>query len=199
MKTLKLILLSIYVLVFASCGPKVRTTNPGDTPVQKYKTFAFLPNTNSKESESASYDKGDINTLVLNAISENLEQEGYKLDRSQPDLLVLISTETDTKLATNKNALYATYPYTNGITDIAPYYEPYYYYNYADYSNIIGYNYNTYTYEKGTLVIRLVERQTKESVWKGVASKPIYNETEKRAISKMVDDIFKKFPEDRLE
>ncbi len=194
MKTLKITTLIAAVLFFAGCGPKVTTTNPESTNVENYKTFAFLPNTNA-DANNADYDNEDVNTIVLNAISENLEDEGYRLDRSQPDLLVLVSTKTDAELAASKDALYATYPYTAGINTIAPYYEPYYYYNYGNYSNIIGYNYDTYTYKKGTLVIRLVDRQTKETVWKGVATDPIYNETTKRAIARMVDDVFEEFPE----
>lgn len=193
MKTLKTTIMMM-VFTWIGCGPRVTTTNPNDTDVDNYQTFAFLPNTNA-EVDNKSYNDEDVNTMVLNAINKNLADEGYRLDRSQPDLLVLVSTKTDSELAADSNAVYATYPYATGVTTVAPYYEPYYFYNYAGYSNIIGYNYDTYTYKQGTLVVRLIDRQTKETVWKGVATDPIYNQTTKKAITKMVDDIFEEFPE----
>lgn len=194
MKILKMTMIIMMVFTWVGCGPRVTTTNPDDTNVDNYQTFAFLPNTNA-EVDNRSYNDEDVNTMVLNAINENLTDEGYRLDRSQPDLLVLVSTKTDSELATDRDAVYATYPYATGVTTVAPYYEPYYFYNYSGYSNIIGYDYDTYTYEQGTLVVRLVDRQTKETVWKGVATDPIYNETTRRAITQMVDDIFEEFPE----
>ncbi|WP_159039962.1 DUF4136 domain-containing protein [Christiangramia fulva] len=193
MKTLKITLIIMIVITFFGCGPRVTTKNPANTNLENYETFAFLPNTNAKV-ENKAYSKEDVNSMVINAISENLKEEGYRLDRSKPDLLVLVSTKTDAELATDTDAIYATYPYTTGISTVAPYYDPYYYYGYADYSNIIGYNYDVYNYKQGTLVIRLVDRQTKETVWKGVAKDAIYNETTKRGITKMVDDIFEEFP-----
>lgn len=194
MKILKTMMILLIVSTWIGCGPRVTTTNPNDTDLDNYQTFAFLPNTNAEVNNSNSNSTEDVNTMVLNAINKNLKEEGYRLDRSQPDLLVLVSTKTDSELATDRDAAYATYPYTTGITTVAPYYEPYYFYNYTGYSNIVGYDYDTYTYEQGTLVIRLVDRQTKDTVWKGVATDPIYNQTTKRAITQMVDDIFAEFP-----
>ncbi len=193
MKTIKTILLfSILILIF-SCGPRVTTTNPAGTNLSNYDTFAYLPNTNA-EVEGMSYNDENINQGIVEAVRTNLRQEGFELERNNPDLLVLLSTATDREIATSTDPVYATYPYTAGITSVSPYYGSNYYYGYGGYNNVIGYDTDTYAYKEGTLVINLIDRQTKNTVWKGVATDAIYDQTSPDAIQKMVNDIFQEFP-----
>ncbi len=193
MKFINSLFSSLLMLVLISCGPKVSTVKPMDRDLSKYDTFAYLPNTNEEVPER-SYNDEEVNTFILESINKNLREEGYQLDREDPDLLVLVSTKIDTELAVDTDPIYTTYPYTAGIGTIPPYYEPYYYPGYNNYVNIVGYDTDTYAYEEGTLIVQLVDSDTKNTVWKGVATDPIFEENSLTAIQDMVDDIFEEYP-----
>lgn len=191
MKALKTMLIfSILILLF-SCGPSVRTVNPDSTNLSNYNSFAYLPNTNA---EVQGYNNKNINQAIVEAVRTNLIQEGFELDRDKPDLLVLISTATDIEVAATADPVYATYPYTAGVTTVAPYYDPYYYYGYGAFNNFVGYDLDTYAYKEGALVIHLIDRQTKNTVWKAIATNKVYDQTSPDAVKRMVDDIFERFP-----
>ena len=196
MKTLKILFIfSILIMVFG-CGPRVKTVNPDATNLSNYETFAYLPNTNV-EVEGKSYNDKGVNEAIVEAVRLNLRQEGFEIDRNNPDLLVLISTATDMEVAATTDPVYATYPYTAGVTTVSPFYDPYYYYGFNTFNNVVGYDLDTYAYKEGTLVIHLIDRQTRNTVWKGIATNNIYDQTSPNAIRRMVDDIFEKFPDKR--
>ncbi len=193
MKAIKTILLLAVVMMIFGCGPRVRTVNPDTNNLSNYETFAYLPNTNAQV-EGMSYNNENVNRSIVEAVRANLRQEGFELERNNPDLLVLISTATDREIATTTDPVYATYPYTGGIGTVSPFYEPYYYRGYGTFTNFAGYDIDTYAYKEGTLVVHLIDRKTKNTVWKGVATDAIYNQTSPDAIRSMVNDIFQEFP-----
>ncbi|MUP47154.1 DUF4136 domain-containing protein [Gramella sp. BOM4] len=193
MKSLNLMMLFILIMAVTSCGLRVDTSQPTDVDLDKYDSFAYLPNTNAQV-ENRNYNDEEVNATIVDAINKNLKQEGYELDRQNPDLLVLVSTKVDQEVATDVDPVYATYPYSYGVSAINPYYEPYYYYGYTNYNNVVGYNTDTYAYDEGTLVVQLVDSDTKNTVWRGVASNDIYNQTTVGGIQDMVNDIFEKYP-----
>lgn len=193
MKTIKTILIFSVLILVLSCGPRVRTVNPDATNLSNFETFAYLPNTNANV-EGQSYNDENVNREIVEAVRTNLRQKGFEIERNNPDLLVLISTATDTEVATTTDPVYATYPYSAGVTTVSPYYNPYYYSGYGTFNNFRGYDLDTYAYKQGTLVIHLIDRQTKNTVWKGVAKDAIYDQTSPDAIQKMVNDIFQEFP-----
>ncbi|MDT0691595.1 DUF4136 domain-containing protein [Salegentibacter sp. F188] len=164
-----------------------------DTDLSKYETFAYLPNSNV-EAPGKNYNDEDVNTLVIETINENMKQAGYTLDRDNPDLLVLVSTRTNTETETTADPMYARYPYTGAATTVSPFYNNYYYRGYNNYSGVIGYNTDTYTYEEGTVVVDLVDRETKETVWKGISSENLYDETTTGAMRDLVNQIFDEYP-----
>jgi len=171
----------------------VSTAKTTNKDLSVYDTFAYLPNTDI-DMPDASFDDQSVNEAVLMAINSNLRQAGYTLNQENPDLLVLIRTETDTEVATTTNPVYAAYPYNTGMMMISPFYGPYYYSGYAGYNNIIGYDRDTYRYKEGTVVIHLVDRKTRNTVWKGVASESLYDQTSTEAIQDLVNAIFEEYP-----
>ncbi|MHA7057621.1 DUF4136 domain-containing protein [Aquimarina sp. M1] len=184
-----LFFVSIFIL---SCGPAVQTVNKSDKNLKKYNSFAYLPNSNVG-AKNLGYDDETIGMSVIKSVNENMKKSGYVLDRDNPDLLVLIRTKTDVEKVTDTDPVYATYPYTSSIP-VSPYYEPYYYNTYNQYNKIIGYDTDVYKYKEGTLMVDLVDRKTKEIVWRGTASDEIYSNNNSKAISQYVDDIFEEFP-----
>ncbi|MDX1653391.1 MAG: DUF4136 domain-containing protein [Brumimicrobium sp.] len=198
MKRLKILSFATILALLTACATNVYTVNPSNNDLSKYESFAYLPNTNI-ELEGRNYTDTMINRAVVESVKMNLQEHGMELDRDKPDLLVLISTSTDVEIAADTDPVYATYPYHYGIGAVSPFYDPYYYYGYHNYSRIVGYNTTTYSYKEGTLVIDLIDRETKQTVWKGVASREIYDQPSSQAIQKMVDDIFDEFPVEKSE
>jgi len=191
-KTAILMILMISMLLM-SCGPRVSTAKTTNVDLSNYDTFAYLPNANINV-EGMQLSSEDVSRAVIEAVNTNLRQAGYELDRQNPDLLVLISTETDTEVATTTDPLYATYPYTTGVTTVSPFYDRFYYSGYAGYNNFVGYDVDTYTYEEGTVVINLVDRETRNTVWKGVASESVAGQADTQEIRELVNAIFEEYP-----
>jgi len=176
-----------------SCGPAVTTTKPTNDNLNKYSTFSYLPNSAIEMPDQAYNDT--INTLVIQQINDRMMDAGYKLDRSQPDLLVLVSTKVDQKTETQSEPVYARYGYYNrpGLR-INPYYNNYYYRGYANVPTVVGYDTDTYNYKDGTLIIQLVDRESNETVWKGISSTSIYDSSDTIALANLVDVIFEEYP-----
>ncbi|MDT0649815.1 DUF4136 domain-containing protein [Autumnicola edwardsiae] len=194
MKAMKSILFCSILIMVLSCGPRVQTVKPMDTDLSKYSTFAYLPNTNV-EVPGKGYNDENVNRMIVETVNQNMEQTGYTLDRDNPDLLVLISTSTEIERETTTDPVYATYPYTAGVGAVSPYYGSYYYRGYNTFGGgIMGYDTDTYAYEEGIVVINLVDRQTKETVWKGITSDALYDQRNTVAMRDLVNEIFDEYP-----
>lgn len=190
---------SVITLSLIACGgPKVNTTKTTSNDLSVYKTFAYLPNSNFEDLDKG-YGNNNIGTTVIESVNTNMQQLGYTLDRTNPDLLVLLSTSTDLDTNVAKEPVYATYPnYYGSSYGVSPYYQNYYYNGYSGYNRLIGYDTDVNTYKEGTLRLSLVDSETKNIVWKGTASNGIYkSENESKAIAKFVDDMFAKYPINR--
>jgi hypothetical protein len=89
-----------------------------------------------------------------------MQKLGYTLDRTNPDLLVLLSTSTDLDTNVTKEPVYATYPnYYGRSYGVSPYYQNYYW-RISSY-NRVGYDTDVNTYKEGTLRLSLVDSETK--------------------------------------
>lgn len=193
MNILKYIAALFLFVSFTACGPSVSTTKQDRVSLSKFNTFAYLPNTGIDVPKKNETDE-DVNELVIKTINANLQNAGYTINRNNPDLLVLVSTKIDFDSETIPNGTYASYPYTAGATAVSTYYGNYYYAGFADYGGITGYNTDSYSYKEGTVVIDIVNRKTKESVWKGASSESLYDENQADAIAYLVNEIFKEYP-----
>ena len=193
MKNFKPLLILFGLILITGCGTSVKTVNPDNTDLSQYKTFAYLPNTNI-EVPGKSYTNDKVNEMIIETINSNMEEAGYTLDRENPDLLVLISTKTNLQTETTTQPAYVSYPYRGRISTIRPYYNSYYYTGYNSYAGIVGYNTDTYSYKEGTVIIDIVDRETKNTVWKGTSSEDIFSQTENSAITELVNAIFDKYP-----
>ncbi|MGB5943989.1 MAG: DUF4136 domain-containing protein [Leeuwenhoekiella sp.] len=193
MKTLKSILILALPVLLFSCGPQVKTVKADDANLEQYDSFAYLPNTNI-DVANKSYDTGAVNQMVIESIKENLEKEGYYMDKDSPDLLVLISAKTNLETETTTDPVYAAYPYSATMTTVQPYYSSYYFNDYMNYSNVVGYDTDTNKYKEGTVIIDIIDRETKETVWKGISSEAIGSQTKTGAIKDLINEIFTEYP-----
>jgi len=191
---IRLISLFVLVLLIISCGPRVNTTKVGDKDLDTYETFAFLPNSNFEELEGFESDD-NVGTSIIQNVNRNMKKLGYELQRQNPELLVLLNTNTDIDKTVSSDPVYAQYPnYYSTAYTVSPYYQNNYYYGYNNYGNIVGYDTNVNRYKEGSLILTLVDSESKNIIWEGVASDVIFKQNESKAIAKFVDDMFAKFP-----
>ncbi|PPK88908.1 uncharacterized protein DUF4136 [Neolewinella xylanilytica] len=194
MKILTTITLFVFALFVVSCGPQVTTAQPTNADLSKYRTFAYLPNADI-EMQDSNLDQEQVNQRIIETVNTQMQQEGYQMDRDNPDLLVLISVKRNQEVETTTDPVYATYPYgTYGVNTVSPYYNNYYYNDFYNYGSVVGYDTDTYNYTEGTLIISLVDRESRNTVWKGMTSEAIYSGSTTEEIAQLVDDIFDEYP-----
>ncbi|KQC34264.1 hypothetical protein AAU57_13650 [Nonlabens sp. YIK11] len=193
MKILKPLFFVLTVALVYSCGPAVNTTKPTDDSLKKYQSFSYLPNSAIEMPDMAMND--DVNTLVIQQINDRMMDAGYELDRTKPDLLVLVSTKVDETTETTTDPVYARYGnYNRPGLRVNSYYNNYYYNGYNTFPTVVGYDTDTYNYKDGTLIIQLVDRESRETVWKGISSTSIYNSGDTAAMTSLVNAIFEEYP-----
>lgn len=194
MKLLKPFFLTLVLATFYSCGPAVTTLKPTDDNLNKYATFSYLPNA-AIDMPSEKFNTETVNTMVIQQINDKMIDAGYKIDRTKPDLLILVSTKINEQTVTDTDPVYASYGYYNRPNlRVNSYYNNSYYRGYANYPSVIGYDTDTYTYEDGTLIIQFVDRESRETVWKGISSTNIYDSTSTVALTDLVNAIFEEYP-----
>ncbi|MGB3798717.1 MAG: DUF4136 domain-containing protein, partial [Lewinella sp.] len=159
-----------------------------------YSTFAYLPNADIAM-QNADMDQEEVNQRIIETVNTQMQQQGYQINRDNPDLLVLISVKRNQQTERQTDPVYATYPYgTAGVSTVSPYYNNYYYNDFYNYGSVVGYDTDTYNYTEGTLIISLVDRESRNTVWKGMTSEAIYSGSTTDEIVGLVDDIFDEYP-----
>ena len=193
MKFFPIASLFLLLAVLSGCSPRVTTARPTSADLSKYTTFAYLPNADVEMRNDV--DPEEVNQRIIETVNTQMQQEGYQIDRANPDLLVLISVKRDRETETETQAVYATYPYgTSGVSNVSPYYNNYYYNDFYNYGSVVGYDTDTYNYTEGTLIISLVDRESRNTVWKGMTSEAVYSGSTTDEIVQLVDDIFDAYP-----
>ena len=146
----------------------------------KIKDFEIVKNKQDKI-ESLKVDEEWLNRNISNAIRETLQSKGLVENNEQAKFAVtyyvVLEMVTDT--------LVIDHYYSN-------------YYQYSTYPSTALPQYKKISYNKGTLVIDVVDNKTHQRIWTGAAESVLREKTsqEKREqnIKKAVNDIFKKFP-----
>lgn len=194
MKKTNIVVLAIMALVLTiGCGPKVTTMKTTGKDLNKYKSYAYLPNSHIDMSNNMEANIGDVGEAVIDEMNRNMKRAGYVLNRDNPDLLVILKTNVKPDGIADVSANYATYPYTEK-QPVSPYYKPYYYWGYEEFNDIAGYTIGIGSHYDGALEIDLVDRKTKKIVWSGKAKAPIYTNDTSEALANYLDAIFNKYP-----
>lgn len=78
------------ILLTTGCTQKLYHYNTREAAdFQKYKTFAFLPNPEAREDDS--YDSEIIHYRSMVEIRDELNSRGYRMDTTDPDILVAVN------------------------------------------------------------------------------------------------------------
>ena len=144
------------------------------------KDFEIVKNKQDKI-ENLKVDEDWLNQNISNAIRETLNSKGLV---------------ENTELAKFAVTYYVVLEMVTDTVVIDHYYSNYY--QYSTYPSTAMPQYKKIAYNKGTLVIDIVDKKTHQRIWTGAAESVVREKTkqEKREqnIRKAVNDIFKKFP-----
>lgn len=195
MKFLKMKIYSIFLMlsiILVSCGPKVNTDKKIAKDLDSFSSYAFLPNQDTIK--TTEYDNRYVNEIIIDEINENMQDQDYRLDRNQPDLLVYYHLMMDEEVAVNATPVYTNYSYYRPGYYVGPYYRNYAYNNYFTIPRIAGTSIDQIPYKEGTIVIDLIDRRTNEIIWRGRANDVVTPNNLEEELRQYVNAIFDEFP-----
>ena len=175
MKYIRILFLAIPPVLLACNATKVLDTESADGfQIGNYKTFDFF----KLEARGDTSDNFETNAASMkDAITRNLESRGLRRVDANADMLVNIGIVVTEKTQTRETTFRE-----------APRYMGQRRYSWKSEEIEIG------TYKSGTATIHLVDANTKEMVWRGVAEGIIPKNDEKlsKAIESGVDELFER-------
>lgn len=179
-------------IILVSCGPKVNTDKKIAKDLDSFSSYAFLPNQDTIK--TTEYDNRYVNEIIIDEINENMQDQDYRLDRNQPDLLVYYHLMMDEEVAVNATPVYTNYSYYRPGYYVGPYYRNYAYNNYFTIPRIAGTSIDQIPYKEGTIVIDLIDRRTNEIIWRGRANDVVTPNNLEEELRQYVNAIFDEFP-----
>ncbi len=175
---------TLLMLLVTGCAPiEIRVDYSKDINFDKYQSFSWIPN-EQLDIVDINFEKKMLDDLVTSTANNALKDKGFAANDDNPDLLIsyflVVDRKTDVYVVDNyySNIPYAIPPTTSST---------------RDYQRL-----RENTYEQGILIIDIVDRQTKERIWRGNAQSRIgiYTEPEKqqKRVISAVNKILSNFP-----
>lgn len=192
MKKIKLLNLALLnILLFGCSGYQYYSIQSNKASFNKYRTFAWLPAT-----DSSRYSNDIVDEKIKDAATAGLEKRGLTLQTNKPDLLVRYTIQVkDLVRAYNTPA----YVYGPGIIyrGVARNrHGRYFYYSYAaPFPVYVGSDIEQVPYREGTLILDLIERRNHQVIWRGYGIGDVDNpERAINDIPEVVEGILNKLP-----
>src|SRR6185369_8753255 len=173
-----LLLMAVYVV---SCGPSLKVSHDYDKSVNfdQYKTFALY------NSDSIHDAISPLNQQrILNAVKSEMAKKGFQESASTPDVWVNVTAVLENRVAVSSTTDYYGY---GGM------YRPYYW---GGGMSSATTNYNVQHYKDGSLIIDVIDANSKKLVWQGTGNKEIDGlvKDPDTTIPKAVASIMESFP-----
>jgi len=149
------------MFLLAACAPSLKVNSDYDKSVDfsKYKTFTLY------QSDSSNSAISPLNQdRIRNAVIAAMQSKGFVEATGSPDLLVNTVAILKDKVALSSNTNYYGY---GGV------YRPYYWGGGMGGSSSTTYNIDHY--KDGSLIIDVVDANTKKLLWQGIGNKEIDN------------------------
>jgi len=174
-----LLLIAAYLI---SCGPSLKVTDDYDKSVNfdQYKTFSLF------NSDSIHDAISQLNQQrIINAVKNEMTKKGFQENTTNPDVLVNITAILQNRVAVSSTTDYYGYGGT---------YRPYYWGGGMGGSSTT--NYNVQHYKDGSLIIDVIDANSKKLIWQGTGNKEIDKPAKDpdTAIPKAVASIMESFP-----
>lgn len=175
MKSALLILLGGW---FVACSPSFQVQNDYDRSVnlKQFKTFWVQP---EKDLTQDPLLGSDLNRRrITDAVVQAMEAKGYRLDESNPELIVRYLTDVKDRQQVRSN------------NSMSPYW-----WMYGPQNN----NYSTYSYEEGRFIVNIYQNNGNRMIWQGWASgklkAPDKREDRAEMMQGIIGDILRAFPQ----
>ena len=177
------------VILAVSCAAPAYVEKDASADFSRYKTFAWIGSDRSDKKADRNKHSEFMQKHVHEAVNAQLQKEGWREDRTRPDVLISYDLLVEKTTRELSNPVYSA-PYRRY------YYNPFYrrwgtiYYP----STFMGYDYNTAEVQQGTLTITMVDAKTDKTIWQGWTTDDVNsrNVTQKE-IQSSVRSIFRKF------
>ncbi|WP_111684270.1 DUF4136 domain-containing protein [Winogradskyella tangerina] len=183
------------LLIIMSCASNIRSKKYTDDDFNKFKTFAYLPNTSFSIEEFNTSEDKSIEASLIATMNDKMVEKGFSIDTGNPDLLVLLSTSNEIKsnLQNTRNN-YEQAPSGGSTSGASPNYAAISSTDYKRYfSNSEDALYNK-PYKKGTLIVQVFSKASKELVWVGIAEDFKAHISDQTLMTRMISEIFEEFP-----
>lgn len=157
-----------------------------------FKTYAWLPN--GRDTTNKSILNNEITLQNIRAAADKeMMGRGYRLDASDPDLLLMAHTNFEKREEIVTRPYYSSYSYYHPGFSVGPWY-PYYYSGYYNVPYIHGYGIEEIQYTEGTVVIDVIDREKNQLIWRGWSEERLYDYEDVEALYENVDKIFAEYP-----
>lgn len=192
-KLLPILFLPLLLLSTSCLRPAVNTDKPqGDINFSKYKTYAFLPTSDSVE--FSEYNRAAVERNSIAEINDELGDRGLIVDQDNPDLLILTHYLFQRRTELVQQPVYSTYSYYRPGFYNTGFYDGYYYNNYNTVTRVVGYNTREVNYTEGTIAVDVIDRKTNKIVWRGWSDDRVTREGMDESVKMYMDNIFDEFP-----
>lgn len=123
-----------------------------------------------------------VDRRIVTALENQLKTRGYNHDTNSPDFIVTFFTKTEQKTK---------------VHDLG---QPSAFYRRSSYRGFYGFyggssRYSIDQYKEGTLIVDIIDNETKQMVWRGAASRRLSHQAPQQdEIQEIIDDILAEFP-----
>lgn len=189
-----LILLSVAISLSACSTYDYYSVSNRPVSTNKYKTYAFIPDAQSKT--TSTYDNDIATDKIVDAASMELNNRGFSLKNTNPDLLIKYTAVVNKETKTYEEPVYYNPP--PRLSPRVGYYRgrAVYYYAYNDpFPVYVGSRARKMQVKEGSIMIDIIERRTSKLIWRGWAEGEV-NDPQKAIndIPTVIANIFKKLP-----
>lgn len=187
MKTLRALLgLILPALLVVSCSAPAYVEKDRSTDFSRYKSFAWVDYSN-KDGKHKPNDF--LKQNVQEAVNAKLVKEGWKEDKSRPDVLLSYDMLVEKTTRESRDPVYSQ-PFSRIFYN--PYTRRYGRILYP--SSFMGYDNNVYSVREGTLTITMLDAKTDKTIWQGWTTDEVKSRNvTKKEVQASVNSIFRKF------
>jgi hypothetical protein len=178
--------LVVPVLLVVSCATPAYVEKDEAADFSRYQTFAWIDNSN-KEGKDRQNEL--LKRNVQEAVNAKLLKEGWKEDKSRPDVLLNYDMLVERATRELRDPVYSQ-PFSRIFYN--PYTRRYGRIFYP--STFLGYDNNTVSVREGTLTITMLDARTDKTIWQGWTTDEVRSRNvTKKEVQKSVQNIFRKF------